>query len=438
VAIRRSTARPLSSALILETEDLAPEDLTSLSLMSVGVGAARTQRWDNTSLSVSADYTDLSPYMELIPQNIEWNRAPHTAGGQVIFRHEFQPGSLLKVQAQHHQSRLALRAPNPQALTESLPVNLQNSYTYTNASWQTVLAEDWALFVGGGYTRNLDHTRTIADITTSQESMQAKVRLSRSFGQDHFLRFGAEGWKERFAEQWQAAEADDQQAIRPYYGAAFAEADWRISDKWVGRTGLRWEASTAIRRARLSPRASLAYQTGRSSQLSVSTGRFVQSPEAEWLFQQEDLQFEEAAHYLLNWQWQKSGRTFRAEVFRKTYDQLVTSEAGTISNSGDGYAQGVELFYRDRVSIKNTDFWLSYSWLDTKRKYRDFQFGPPLPLPRPTAFRPSTSTGFRATICSWVPPLPTAVHGFLITPTAPSSMMGARQLFGTSASTSAI
>ena len=42
------------------------------------------------------------------------------------------------------------------------------------------------------------------------------------------------------------------------------------------------------------------------------------------------------------------------------------------TNQGYGYARGVELFWRDRRSIKNADCWVSYSLLDTKRDYRDF------------------------------------------------------------------
>ena len=52
----------------------------------------------------------------------------------------------------------------------------------------------------------------------------------------------------------------------------------------------------------------------------------------------------------------------------KTNDTSVTA----IDNSGDGYAHGIDVFYRDKESFKNFDYWLSYSWIDTKRNYRAF------------------------------------------------------------------
>jgi len=39
---------------------------------------------------------------------------------------------------------------------------------------------------------------------------------------------------------------------------------------------------------------------------------------------------------------------------------------------GRGYARGLDVFWRDSKSIANTDFWISYSFLDTKRLYQDF------------------------------------------------------------------
>ena len=41
-------------------------------------------------------------------------------------------------------------------------------------------------------------------------------------------------------------------------------------------------------------------------------------------------------------------------------------------NSGSGYAQGFDVFFRDQKSLKNGDFWLTYSYLDTERQFRNY------------------------------------------------------------------
>jgi hypothetical protein len=45
-----------------------------------------------------------------------------------------------------------------------------------------------------------------------------------------------------------------------------------------------------------------------------------------------------------------------------------------INNNGYGDAKGVEFFWRDKKTIKNVDYWISYSFLDTKRDFLNFPF----------------------------------------------------------------
>jgi hypothetical protein len=79
-------------------------------------------------------------------------------------------------------------------------------------------------------------------------------------------------------------------------------------------------------------------------------------------------------------QYQKltNNRTFRIEAFYKKYTDLYktsTSPTGrevATNNNGFGHAKGLEFFYRDKKTFKNVDFWISYSYLDTKRDYLNY------------------------------------------------------------------
>ena len=77
----------LSSALVLNTQDLPEQSETSISLMSLGTELAHTQRWDNTSLTLSGGYHNLKPYMGLVNQNRSWETPPWDAGGALGIRH---------------------------------------------------------------------------------------------------------------------------------------------------------------------------------------------------------------------------------------------------------------------------------------------------------------------------------------------------------------
>ena len=66
------------------------------------------------------------------------------------------------------------------------------------------------------------------------------------------------------------------------------------------------------------------------------------------------------------------------EAFYKKYTDLyktATSSTGrevASNNNGFGHAKGLELFFRDKKTFKNVDFWLSYSYLDTKRDFLNY------------------------------------------------------------------
>jgi outer membrane cobalamin receptor len=157
--------------------------------------------------------------------------------------------------------------------------------------------------------------------------------------------------------------------------SAFAEAEVYTSSRFVSRGGLRVEYNTLINRLSLDPRFSLAYKTGASGQISLAYGRFRQTPKNEYLRTGPDLQSEKAQHFILNYQRIENNRTFRIESYYKRYTDLVKFRDGNENfptNLGYGFAQGIEVFWRDNQSLKNVDYWISYSFLNTKRNYLNF------------------------------------------------------------------
>ena len=50
----------------------------------------------------------------------------------------------------------------------------------------------------------------------------------------------------------------------------------------------------------------------------------------------------------------------------------VSSSYTAYNNSGDGYAKGLDVFFRDKKTVKNLDYWISYSYIDTKRNYNNY------------------------------------------------------------------
>ena len=366
----------LSSALILETEDLAPKTVTGISLMTVGLGLAHTERWDSTSLSLSADYTNLAPYTAFVPQNISWNKPYSGTGGQLIFRHKTSPTGILKIQGSGNWNTMSMQYPNADDVKQQNRLTLDNQNYYSNASYREIWNEEWTFFVGAAYAHNVDVIQEQFYVRNEEQSFQLKSTIAYQPNSLWRLKTGAEyiynDWNERFAS---AEEELFETQLTNNSLATFVESDVYLGTKWAARAGLRYEQDGLLGQTRVSPRLSLAFKTGKKSQVSLAYGQFYQSPERSLLRYQQDLKMERADHYILNYQILTEQRSFRIEAYWKKYDQLVQFDTETpwvSQNTGDGYAGGIDVFYRDRSSIKNGDFWLSYSFLDTERNYLDF------------------------------------------------------------------
>jgi outer membrane cobalamin receptor len=123
---------------------------------------------------------------------------------------------------------------------------------------------------------------------------------------------------------------------------------------------------------------SAAYKITDKSQFSAAYGWFYQNPVDDYLLYTSQLKPERADHYTFSFQSSANSRTIRVELYYKDYKDLVKLNGGefylpsSYNNNGKGYAKGLDLFLRDKKSIKNGDYWISYSYLDTRRNYRNF------------------------------------------------------------------
>ncbi|MBF9224084.1 TonB-dependent receptor [Hymenobacter ruricola] len=373
----------LSAVVALNSTDLAPETQTSLSLMSVGGSLARTQRWARTSVAVSADYSNLAPYFNLVPQTFGWEKAPQALGGSLKLAHQVGEAGMLKVYGTYSRQRLALRQPdaNPE-YSAGHPVALADDNAYLNATYRAPLAGGWSLNTGLALTQDDNLVRPDAQsVRDLDRSAVARLVLTNDSASTWFnLKMGLEGYAQRYRQQYQAAPdatpltlAVDEQRT-----AAFAESELVLSRKLAGRVGLRGEYSALLGRFNAAPRLGLAYKTGPNSQLSAAWGTFYQTPTTDLLRISHALQFERATHYLLTYQHQVQERTLRAEIYQKNYAQLTTFDAAqpynptTYQNAGSGYARGLDVMFRDRTTFKKADYWVSYGFVDTRRQFRDY------------------------------------------------------------------
>ena len=369
----------LSSVLVLITNDMPAEDQLDLSLLSVGLEIAGTKLWKNGAITGTLSYNNLAPYMSLAPQNYDWGKYPESATGAVSVRQKTSKTGMFKFYSSFDNGSFTLSQENLDAVGKPVDYHLKNGNQFMNASWNDKLGEKWSVSTAASFTNNTDDIQF--DQTTVAKQIQGthlKSVFSYPFSEKFILKMGGELFSKKFTQNVQLPGETHDNSFNNHTFSGFTEAQIYASTKFLTRIGGRVEYSDYLNSFTVSPRLSAAYKITDKSQFSAAYGWFYQNPVDEYLLYTDLLKPERADHYTFSFQSSANQRTIRAELYYKDYKELVKLTGGefylstSYNNSGSGYAKGLYLFWRDKKSIKNGDYWISYSYLDTKRDYRNF------------------------------------------------------------------
>lgn len=363
----------LSSALVLNSKDMLGEDRTDISLMTVGVDLARTQSWEKSSFAGKIQYTNLLPYFSLINQDIEWVNAPEAASGNFLFRTKTSKTGILKLYTSLNRSNLDLIENDPFRPGVKNNLGIANDYIYVNGSYKDILSEKVGIQSGVSFTSNVDEAYRASDKRNDHDK---GVHLKTKFDIQLFQKVSLNTGTEVFARKYERTLSNELGTIAQKQdevsSVSFMEVETYASEKFVLRSGARLSYNSIAQKASLLPRFSAAYQTGENSQASIGYGQFEQLPGYDLLLDNSNLGAEKATHYIANYQVTKDRKTFRVEAYHKEYQRLAKLGESGFNNSGDGYARGIDVFWRDNDTFNEVDYWISYSYLDTERNYRDF------------------------------------------------------------------
>ena len=297
-------------------------------------------------------------------------------------------------------SNVGFRAQDIDSLSLKDAFSLKNVNVYNNLSWKEKIGKGWRINSSISYSTNRDKIKTElqdennmkqeivndplfsgknADILSKAQYAQARFVLEKKLKGLDAVRFGADHfYSEEKTDFTLNNGANFSATLKENLTAAFAETDFYITNNIAAKIGGRAEYSKLLHKWNVAPRASVAYKFKDNSQASFAYGMFYQTPETRYQPSlNNNLSYARAAHYILQYQRTSSLRTFRTEVFYKSYDDLfkTISDGGrelAANNNGYGYAKGIEFFWRDKKTIKNLDYWISYSYLDTKRDFLNF------------------------------------------------------------------
>lgn len=390
----------LSSALILESIDLPERSSANIGItvLSGNAGFQHLAKDKKSSWGVNYGYTNLELAFAVIKQKQEYSKVPAYHNADANFRIKTSNTGMLKYYGYFSSNKLAFTTNSIDSLGYLDKFAISNTNFYHNLAWRENIGKKWKVNIGVSYTNNKDDINSgMQDqnkndvvlsglegkkfhVDTKGDYFNAKLVLERRLKGLSSVRFGSE-----------YNYSKDKLVYTDYNGqrfpgdlteninSVFAEADIYITHMLAAKAGGRFEHSSVLSKTNFAPRLSLAYKLAKGTQASLAYGIFYQNPERRYLPSTYELNFMKATHYIAQFQRVVNKQSFRAEIFYKKYDDLqktafVDNRETAVSNNGFGDAKGIEFFWRDKKTIKNVDYWISYSYLDTKRDFLNFPY----------------------------------------------------------------
>ncbi|MEI9945673.1 MAG: TonB-dependent receptor [Chitinophagaceae bacterium] len=386
----------LSSALILESIDLPDETETTLSVspILVGAGFQKLSKNKKSSWGVNYNYVNLIAYFNIVKQTPDYFKMPAFHDGDANFRFRTKKGGMVKYYTTFSRTTLGLRRQDIDSAALKDAFGISNYNWYNNLSWRENLGNGWKMNLGASFSTNKDNvSQELQDqdnqqkffpnspwaasknfiIKNRQELSQIKAVFEKRLFGISAIRFGGEYMYGLTKSNFNNL----QSKLMENFSSLFAETDIVVTNDLAAKFGGRFEYSSIISKANIAPRLSIAYKVGKGAQVSAAFGIFYQKPENTQLVFTTNIGYTKAMHYIFTYQKTTNERIFRAEAYYKKYGDLVkidpvSSSFGNYNNKGDGYASGIEFFWRDKKTIKNLDYWISYSYLNTKRDYLNY------------------------------------------------------------------
>ncbi|WP_312824154.1 TonB-dependent receptor [Epilithonimonas sp.] len=384
----------LSSVLVLESVDL-PETKSfdfGVSPIFLSANYQKLNQKKTASWGFAGGYSNLGLMGKLFNFNTDFDKYPQGYGFNGNFRIKTKKGGFIKYYGSVDENKMAVGSESLEPDSDKNMVSLKGQNMYHNLSYREKFGK-YFLNIGTSYTYNssdLNFATFLNDVEQSNtlinnqsNYINAKAVVERKIDRASVLRAGFELNNADENMKYGTFERNYKDLI----SSAFAETDLIFTNNLTAKVGARTEHSSYLDKWNFSPRVALAYRISKDWTTSLAYGIFYQNPESKYLYSK-NFDFQRADHYIFQVQKNANGRSLRFEAFYKKYDDLIKtiSLADNVSsannqyyqiansNAGKGFAKGIEFFWRDKKTFKEIDYWLTYSYLDSKRDFLNYPF----------------------------------------------------------------
>ena len=371
----------LSGVLELNTNDLAEKTSLTANINQAGLSGSAAKLFKRQSIDGTFSYTNLQPFYQFAKTNFNFYQPPVGLGGTARWVWTNSKNDILKLSVNTSNYKSGTDVMNPLKTDTTLRFDLKNTYAIGNLYFRHFINDKTYSTFASSFSSNEDNIKWGTSPYDKKDwRAQGRGEILSQVSKNIFGFVGAEVQRFSVNQTYDTLKYkyDETQV------AGYAEGEWKPV-RWFGlKVGARYEYSQLLNKSNFAPRYSAALRLKKYGQLAFAGGIFYQTAADKYLLVGDRPNFQQAIHSIVNYQYTNEERTFRIEGYYKSYNQLVKELQGPynpnpyriitspVDNSGYGYVQGIDVFWRDKTTVKHLDYWISYSYVDTKRLYENF------------------------------------------------------------------
>lgn len=358
----------LSSILSLETKEHPQKNSTIVALLpyALQVGHDHLLK-EKTSLGFDVSYTNFTPYYKVINHQTEWIKAPRSWTLHGKFNHQLSAKEKISWYGYWNSGEQKALEPDVEDQGALKPIAINNDYAFSLLTYNRQESEKSHYYLGYGVNYNQEVFGLNGEVNKPKFS-QHQVRALNDYMWSPHVRsqIGSEVY---FINN----SLSDTLSLRDFTGHLWGETSITIHPRIVLRPGVRLDYSDRVKSWSVNPRVTVNFRTNRNGTLSLVAGKYSQQAEDKYNFQAPYAAYQRADHYIVSLQQQVLGHFLRMEGYIKSYKNLITPSLES-KNLGKGFARGVDFFWRGQEVSPGLDYWVSYSYLNTKRQYLNYPY----------------------------------------------------------------
>jgi hypothetical protein len=353
---------------ILQLNTLSSEDMEEkidINISSVSVETSLIKKTKQSSIRGNISYMNLTPYGSIVKDSYDWHKFYNQFSADLFMTNQFSSGIEIKTHLVYNKSSVDYSYKNVDDLIARN--NLFEDNFMGSVVSDIPVSDKASIYAGINFAYNKFSGTDVMFLSDSVEDkkINSHQKIAFIFNNGSFTNsVGLENVYSGFNESYYM-----DTLYKLHYSnnqiALYDELSFLIN-KFNANIGLRSEYSTLLKKHTLSPRLYIAYKLSPENIFSLSLGRYVQLPNANYLKFSQSVGYNDAYSATASYSFVRQLSKLQFDIFYKKYNHLTTFNMQdfyyyNINNNGKGTTKGVNIFWKSNA--KFFEYWLSYGYL---------------------------------------------------------------------------